>query len=79
MLLREKLQIGLAVVGLGLAGMGLGFIGFGAEQRAIRPPNHGLGFWKEHGLSVEAGRRTGPWLIGVGIVSLAAAYVIREK
>jgi hypothetical protein len=78
---REKAQVVLVFAGLALLGMTLALVQPGARGSAVNIPaqNRGVGFWKEHGISVEAGRKIGPWSAAAGIASLVAAFAIRER
>ena len=81
MIPREKAQVVFGLIGLASLGMGLALVQPGARGDAVimPPQNHGVGFWKEYGISVKAGREIGPWFAAAGIASLVAAYAIRER
>jgi hypothetical protein len=81
MLPREKLQVGLGVLGLFLIGFGIAQVQPEARAEEPRVPQRslGVGFWKDHSLAIEMGRRVGPWMIGCGMAAIGVAYVIRQR
>jgi hypothetical protein len=76
---REKIQIGLGVIGLSLFGLGMAFYNFGAEKKEIRTYEHRVGFWKDSGMTEDSEKKMAPWMLGCGIAAVATAYIIRQK
>ena len=76
---REKLQVGLGVIGLSLFGLGMAFYNFGAEEKEIRNQEHRVGFWKDSGMTEDSEKELAPWMFGCGIAAITVAYIIREK
>lgn len=76
---RERVQIGLGVIGLSFFGLGMAFFNFGPEQEEARRHSHGVGFWKDRGMTKDAEKRLAPWMLGTGIAFIAAAYIIRDR
>lgn len=78
---RERIQAGLVFLGLFCVGFGIALVQPGTNEEKItsQPEQHRVGFWKDVGISVAAGRIIGPWMIGSGAAAFVAAYLIRER
>ncbi|MDF9828329.1 hypothetical protein M2103_002434 [Ereboglobus sp. PH5-5] len=80
LLLREKIQIVLIALGMFFCGFGFAlFKPFATEEEPPSPPVHKVGFWKDGGISKEAGRRFAPWVMAAGVVSFAGAFLMRDR
>jgi hypothetical protein len=77
---RERFQIGFVTLGLFLVGFGIALAQPGArvDERLHHNPQR-VGFWKDFGISVDAGRNIAPWMIASGAAAFGAAYVCRQR
>lgn len=80
MLPREKFQV--AMIFLGIFGCVFGFaLSTAREVKETQPAavTHRWGAWKDGGISNEAKRQAGPWLIGLGVVAFITAGIAHEQ
>ncbi len=75
---REKIQIGLGVIGLSCFGLGLAFFNFGTAKEE-RSYEHRVGFWKDTGMTTDSEKKLAPWMLGSGAAALVIAFLVREK
>ena len=76
---REKIQISLGVVGLSCVGLGTAFLNFGSAKEEDRSHTHGVGFWKDTGMTADAEKKIAPWMLGSGVAAVVVAFAIRER
>lgn len=79
MLPRERLQVGFAFLSLFLFGFGLALARPGATKDELPAKSQGVGFWKDAGLSLAAGRTIAPWMFGCSAAALVGACLCRSR